>query len=569
MTVETKKIDKKVLMKEYSRVFAFNFDEKRIDLYLAKEKEIKRRLVLEVILKSKSNRVKVILNPYTEQSFWNFKKNYINIGLLESFNRQFPAEKLADIAVQLFYHEVSHENNTEVCKEVPYPFSLLNILEDERIERIASREWAVDFSLMHEVSWELFYKRGAKVEDYLNKENAKDFFERVFNPFNYIIVRRWRRWSKVIELDCKKIEEEYVAWKHFAPHWIRIKEIQDKLKAERGYEYTWQIDEDFKADVERVLDDATRSENTEKLIENTLWFWEKWKDLLQPEAEVDILMGLGHGEGKKAGDLVDPEEKLEEEAKKWINGELELDEDKEVEKSWSTYEIDEDFIRESRRFMDEPIWRLDEDLVKRLENVLKRIVYQKKNTKSERTTFGKRIDPRRVENMLPNPMKRNVEAVETIIPKVLFVVDGSGSMMGNPYRNALHLVTAFENVLGRNVQIVVTTPERACKVSSKELLRFRCDGEVENLISVKEMIESDRYDLIIFFTDAEVLSSDMKFLHQLKESQWREKVIGMVTTLSDVNKAKKWLSEAFYKSIVARDIENLVKELAFRIKRKK
>ena len=35
MTVETKKIDKKVLMKEYSRVFAFNFDEKRIDLYLA------------------------------------------------------------------------------------------------------------------------------------------------------------------------------------------------------------------------------------------------------------------------------------------------------------------------------------------------------------------------------------------------------------------------------------------------------------------------------------------------------------------------------------------------------
>ncbi len=59
----------------------------------------------------------------------------------------------------------------------------------------------------------------------------------------------------------------------------------------------------------------------------------------------------------------------------------------------------------------------------------------------------------------------------------------------------------------------------------------------------------------------------MEFLYELKTGKWKEKVIGMVTTLHDVSSAKNWLAKAFHKSVVAKDIENLTKELAFRIKR--
>ena len=229
--------------------------------------------------------------------------------------------------------------------------------------------------------------------------------------------------------------------------------------------------------------------------------------------------------------------------------------------------MDGEFIEESSRFADYKIWSLNPELVKKLENIIRQIRWKKKNTKNERTMLGKRVDPRRIENLLPNPMKRTKEVVDTGLPKVLFVIDGSGSMNGNPYYNAIHLATAFENVLKKNIKIVVTTPERAVKVTSKELLYFECDGMVENLGDTKQFIESSDYDLIIFFTDAQVIPADMEFLYELKAGKWKDKVIGMVTTLHDVNEAREWLSEAFHKSIVAKNIENLTKELAFRIKR--
>lgn len=604
-SIEVKKIDTKKVSALLRKLNLW-LDERKVKGF--PEKEIQKHLFLDIILHAKGTPV-VVVNPYTNESFWNWKKNYINVGILTALSTKAEDYDTRDIAKALFYHELSHENHTSVPKNVPYPFPLLNILEDERIERLAVEKFDVkekDFGKLHTFSFDIYY----------HSSSVSTMAERVFNPYNLIILHRWMRWSD-------EVKELYDYVLHKAKEQNCIPAQMEEILPE------------YTQDVEKVLSDATNSKSTEELIQNTKWFYEKWKHLFTPEAESGLQMGAGHGSGESAGDIgkgygeseeqdkdndsnntdgqcdssggrrdnnegqgvckdsedredsksekesqsgksdgkdFDPESKLPQEALEWIQQtleEVELDNDseQEAEKHWSTYEADKEAIKRSRRFVNKRIWNLNPELVKTLENIIKQIRWQKKNTRSERTMLGKRIDPRRVENLLPNPMKRTKEVVDIGLPKVLFVIDGSGSMNGNPYYNAIHLATAFENVLKNNVQIVVTTPEKAIRVRSEDLLRFLCNGMVENLISVKPFIESDSYDLIIFFTDAEVIPEDLEFLYELKREKWKDKVIGMVTTLHDVDRAREWLSETFYKSIVARDIENLTKELAFRIKR--
>lgn len=606
-SVEVKKIDTQkvaVLLRKLN----LWFDERKVENF--PEKEIQKQVFLDTILHAKGNPV-VVINPYTDESFWNWKKNYINIGVLTTLSTKAEGYDTKQIAKTLFYHELSHENNTTVPKDVPYPFALLNIFEDERIERLATERFNVtdkDFAELHQFSFDVYYYdyEGGRLDVMTPK---------FFNPYNLIILYRWMRWSN-------NVKELYEKVLYEAKKLNCVPEQVEKVLPE------------YTQDIEKVLDDATNSKSTEELIQNTLWFYEKWKHLFTPEAELHIQMGAGHGSegdvgegygqneesgegkgnddrntdgqcdssggkqdndegqgigknsenmegsetgkenesGKSGGKEFDPERKLPKEALEWIEktleeAELNNDPESEVEKNWDIYEIEGDYIEDSYRFSDTPIWNLKHELIKNLENIIKQIRWQKKNTKSERTMLGKRVDARRIENLLPNPMKHTKEVVDVNTPKTLFVIDGSGSMNGNPYYNAIHLATAFSNVLKKNVQIVVTTPEKAVKVTAEDLLYFKCDGGVENLISVKSFIENNDYDLIIFFTDANVIPEDMEFLYQLKNGKWKDKVIGMVTTLHDVERAREWLSECFYKSIVARDIESLTKELAFRIKR--
>ena len=568
-TIEVKKIDKKKVA-SLLREMNLWIDEKKVEIF--PEKEIQKQVFLDTILHAKGNPV-VVVNPYTDQSYWNWKKNYINIGVLTTLSTMAKGYDTKEIAKALFYHELSHENHTSTPKNVPYPFALLNILEDERIERLAVEKFDItekDFAKLHEFSFDIYYK--------YYKSKGAIIPERVFNPYNLLILHRWLRWWS------REKKNEYYEF---------IRTYRPKEFVSLDMDMT--VIDEYTKDIEKVLDDATNSKSTEELIENTEWFYEKWKDLLTPEAEAGIQMGAGHGSGESAGDIsegygsdgdentdtdgqcdksgdFDPESKLSQEALEWIEQTLEEaqmgnDPESEVEKEWDTYEFDEEFIEESKRFSSKPIWKLNPELVKSLESIIRQIRWQKKNTRNERVMLGKRVDPRRVENLLPNPMKRNREVVDTGLPKVLFVIDGSGSMDGNPYYNAIHLATAFSNVLKKNVQIVITTPEKAVKVSPKDLLYYECDGFVENLRDTKKFIESSEYDLIVFFTDAEVVPADMEFLYKLQKGKWKDKVIGMITTLHDVNEAREWLSQAFYKSIVAKDIINLTKELAFRIKR--
>ena len=310
MLVKAEKIDEVKLLKVYEKTYSIASAE-NIDRIEEKYEEARRKTLVEALLKASTN-PKIILNPYTDSSFWDYRKNYINLGVLPYIHRANPEEKivsLQELALSLFAHEISHENHSTIPENVPYPFSFLNILEDERIERLAQKKWGSDFEKLHELSFEIYYK---PMEE-----------EKVFNPYNLIILHRWCRWSEKIK-------------KELADYLI---DLQTKSFATLPIDP--QILPDYIADIEKVLDDATNSENTEKLIENTIWFYEKWKELFEKNAEQGIAMGIGHGQGTEAGDLdtENCEKKLSKEAQEFIEEELEkLSENEEAKREWGIYD---------------------------------------------------------------------------------------------------------------------------------------------------------------------------------------------------------------------------------------
>ncbi len=553
MMVKAERIDIQKLFKAYEKTYSIATAE-NIDGIEEKYYTARRKTIVEALLRASTN-PKIILNPYTDSSFWDYRRNYINIGILPYIHKVNPEEKivsLQELALSLFAHEISHENHSTIPENVPYPFSLLNILEDERIERLAQKKWGSDFRKMHELSFEIYYKPMEA--------------ETVFNPYNLIILHRWCRWSEKIKKELadylKKIAQETFITLPIDP----------------------QILPDYVSDIEKVLDDATNSESTEKLIQNTIWFYEKWKELFEKDAEKGIAMGIGHGTGTDAGDLEEGQgqegscsgdgkgesesceraKKLSKEAKEFIEEELErLSEDEEVERDWDLYD-EYTQTSEGGYFTFSPRWKLDRGLVEYLKKQLKKIRWTSRQTQVERTMLGRKPDAKRVENLLPNPMKRRREKVDVHMPKVLFVIDGSGSMDGYPYKNAVHLAVAFMETFKDKVSVVVTLDNgNYFPVKSvDQLLRYRCNGGRECLNSTQKLLS--HFDLTIYFTDACVRSSDERFLRKIKS----DNVVGMLTTLR-VERAREWLPKHFKKVVIARDLKGLVKELSFLMKRQK
>lgn len=440
---------------------------------------------------------------------------------------------MKEIAMLLFAHEVSHENHSIIPENVPYPFHLLNILEDERIERLAEKKWGVDFKRLHQTSFDVYYR-------------PIDYFS-IFNPYNLIVLHRWSRWSEKVKKAVDKAIEKGLKEKSLT--YLPVE--PDRF-------------EEFREDIEKVLDDATNSESTEKMIENTIWFYEKWKEVFEFKGK-GIKMGIGHGSGESAGDIdeEDIKQRLSKEAKEFIEEEMRK-EDEEAEREWSTYDRNAQIEESSWYFMDEPVWSFDREKVEFLKKHIRKIRWSSKQTQVERTMLGRRPDARKVENLLPNPMRRRIEKIDTHEPKVLFVIDGSGSMNGYPYHNAIHIAAAFMEVFKDRVSVVITLDNgKYYPVKSvDDMLRYKCNGGTEYLDSVRDLVK--KFDIVIFFTDACVTEEDEEFLKSIKS----DTVIGMLTTMS-VKEARNWLPKHFKKVVIARDIKGLVKEMAFLIRRRK
>jgi len=120
----------------------------------------------------------VYLNEDEDGSFWNFEQNFIQLGIKSILKHE--PESLEKLSTLLLAHEVSHTLNTdaETAKKIGFPFAILNILEDERIERLIS-EKGYNFNPLHKFAYRVFY-------------TDTDMLK---NPYNIGVLLRWRRWG--------------------------------------------------------------------------------------------------------------------------------------------------------------------------------------------------------------------------------------------------------------------------------------------------------------------------------------------------------------------------------------
>jgi hypothetical protein len=409
----------------------------------------------------------IVVNPYTENSFWNWEKNYVNIGLLYFPVKANTVVDLNSFIRALLYHELSHVENTPIPKRWKRAiFTVFNILEDQRIETLISqRTERKIFEKTHQLAYEVFYRGKKEVH---------------LNPYNLIILRRWSRWG--VETDL----EEY------------LPKATGKLKKA--------LDEGYLKDVDRTLV-AMEEASAEEAIEITETFFHRWEWLLTEEETANVIDPFG-GAGEVNG-----ESSLSPEAKE------------EIERQLKTEENDfpnEDFTKESPTtggFYSEKIFEVyyptteAERIRKAIRKILKAEIERK-----ARKWIGKKIDPRIVIAGIPKPPAVGKEKIKKLLKKkLLVVIDGSGSMHGEAFQNAVNIAYALKKEIPQT-QILITGTAEPITVSGKKF-PFPASG-TENIRSVPYL----KGKLFVFITDGFLTPEDKNFLMELKK---KTKTIGI------------------------------------------
>jgi len=164
---------------------------------------LRKRLELLAGFHTGEEKFALRINTKSGESSWDFKRLVIQLGLKRIEDRD--VDLLAELLME---HEVGHVIHTSRnidLKALPYPFDLLNILEDARIEPKRDR----DFHPLHAHSYRKIY---------LEKEGQENPFA---NPFNIGILLRWQRWGvetkteKPPELDDDQYVEFIGDWNRF------------------------------------------------------------------------------------------------------------------------------------------------------------------------------------------------------------------------------------------------------------------------------------------------------------------------------------------------------------------
>jgi hypothetical protein len=138
---------------------------------------LRKRLELLAGFHTGEEKFSLRIDPRSGESSWDFRRLVIQIGL-----KRVEGRDMDIVAELLMEHEVGHVIHTSRnidLKDLPYPFDLLNILEDARIEPRRER----DFHPLHAHSYRKIY---------LEREGEENPFS---NPFNIGILLRWQRWG--------------------------------------------------------------------------------------------------------------------------------------------------------------------------------------------------------------------------------------------------------------------------------------------------------------------------------------------------------------------------------------
>lgn len=198
-------------------------------------KSLQKRLELLAGFLTGVERFSLRVNDRSDDSWWNFRNLTIQIGM-----KDVEEELAGEIGNLLMKHEVGHVRFTSRCldqKSLAFPFSLLNIAEDARIESLME----TDFGPLHEYSYR---------KHYLESNDGDDPF---CNPGNIGVLLRWRRWG--VETDTH-----------------RPSELSDE-------EYA-----DFLGDWDLCIGKSIRSASTYEVIEHVDLLYMKWKSLFDAHA---------------------------------------------------------------------------------------------------------------------------------------------------------------------------------------------------------------------------------------------------------------------------------------------
>ena len=364
----------------------------------------------------------VYISEDSDNSHWNFKQNFIQIGIKSILAHGGNLEKLATL---LLAHEVSHTLNsdTEVVERIDFPFSILNILEDARIEHLIS-DRGYNFYDLHEFSYETFYLE------------AKDTEGMMKNPYNIGVLLRWRRWGVKTETakPDKLTEEEY---------------------------------EEFLSDWEEAIDKSTYATDTGEVAKIGKALYKKWRKVFGETAPDNTFTGI-EGSEQDFG-----------------NGERE--EETEEKGSGELGREPEEVRENPRLFSDHPRWEWNTEWIRRTLAEIRRYLKLPSYTDTEYRMAGRRINPVRAENLLPPFKRKDVITYSLNDRRLLMVLDGSGSMDRKPFYYASHTAYVLSKLFNTDIVITTTESLEPIRIKDIDVLkRYDPDG-AENYRSLGDL----------------------------------------------------------------------------------
>jgi len=451
-----------------------------------------KRLELKAGFLTGEERFSLRIRTDSGTSSWNHRKLLILIGV-KGFKED--ADTLSDL---LMNHEVGHVLHTSrrlIPESLSFPFSLLNILEDARIES----RMETNFGPLHEFSYDTYYLK--------NREDDSVFS----NPFNIGILLRWRKWE--------------------------LSTMTEKPETLSHEEY-----ERLLTDWQDTIDRSIEGESTEIVAEHAEGLYRRWQELFDrydtEEAAVgSIESSLQEFAGTGDDDTGD-------------DGNLE-------EKAATGNNSDDREIKDIREHFAEKWYDWDMPYVLEQARILRNLLEVKARNEKEYRMSGRRFDPRRIENPPLSPFKREVLSRGMFrMERLLLIEDGSGSMKGEPFRNACHVSYILSLVFPVDIMITTSRSEKPITVPLKHidiLQRYSAWGGAENYKSLETAPSS--YSFTLFLTDACVDKSDQEYVRDVLVKITK---VGAGYVGEQTQRLEEVFPRNFYSEQLGRDIARMV-----------
>ncbi|MFI5294368.1 MAG: hypothetical protein ACHQ0Y_05015 [Thermodesulfovibrionales bacterium] len=407
---------------------------------------LQKRLELTAGFLTGDERFSLRVTAKSDESWWDHKRRSIQLGV-----EGVEEEQLSEIADLLMEHEISHVLHTSRGingTTLSFPFSLLNILEDARIEPKRN----CNFFPLHSHS----YNR-----HYLSDEDAEKFS----NPFNIGILLRWRRSG--LETTTARPEK-----------------LSETQYAEFCEDWDYFIDRSIEADSTLIVCGYAKD------------LYDKWRFLFDNYESGGS--GLGSIEKSAAAAVGEGEPSAENPYGSGSSSTEITDAEEHFGEAWFSWDLA--YIAEQAR-------------------ILRRLLNVKSRTEMEFALSGRRFDPRRIDNPPLAPFRKAVETFSVLkLKRLLLILDGSGSMQGDPFQNGSTIAYILSEVFDVDLLITTTDSRDPIYVPLKDidiLCRFAAWGGGENYLSAGN--RPCDYSFTLFLTDAQVAQEDQEYVQQLSK----------------------------------------------------